>query len=33
LNRIAIFARNKQTGKEEVKYWLLRNIGEWIYEE
>lgn len=28
LNRIAIFARDKQTGKEEVKYWLLRNIGE-----
>jgi peptidoglycan/xylan/chitin deacetylase (PgdA/CDA1 family) len=28
LNRLAIFARDKQTGKEEVKYWLLRNIGE-----
>jgi len=28
LNRIAIFARDKETGREEVKYWLLRTIGE-----
>lgn len=27
LNRIAIFARD-ENGKENVKYWLLRNIGE-----
>jgi len=33
LNRIAIFARDTESGKEKVRYWLLRNIGEWFYEE
>jgi uncharacterized protein YfaQ (DUF2300 family) len=28
LNRIAIFARDTESGKEKVRYWLLRNIGE-----
>ncbi|MGM0640765.1 MAG: polysaccharide deacetylase family protein [Thermotogota bacterium] len=28
LNRIAIFARDVETGREKVKYWLLRTIGE-----